>query len=742
MTDANHEFPEKLTVTAVHGDATSPLHLNDHPAPGAIEHTTQWPEPSSLLKAIVDGVTDAIFVKDRDGRFQLFNWAAATFIGRPVEEILGKKAENLFGRAAEEKIRELELQVMESGNASTAEETLTAEGTERTFLTTRSPYRDEQGHIIGLIAVSRDITDTKRVEQELHKSQLRWRFALDSSGDGIWDWDMKTDQVYYSRQWKAMLGHGKDEIGNAVTEWSDRVHPDDLPRCWEVINNHFQGHTPDFVIEHRMRAKDGSWRWILDRGKVVERAEDGAPQRTIGTHTDITERKTADVELYLERERLALAAEAIRLGIWEYNLDANTILCDRRWHEIFGVDPASPVDTIEMFNRCVHPEDVERVTRERKTALANRMKIHRIEFRIQTPAGETRWIVSAARLIEANERTPNRLVGIVMDVTESRLAEETLQRSYEALRQAEKLAKIGSWTLDLKTSRFVSSDMLNEMIGLGPGDPPLTPDRLRDLLPPEGYERVRSGIERCIATGIPYDVETEHRRTDGTSYFSHIRGKANRDASGKTVSVTGTVQDISEREEARARLAALADNLPNGAIYRLEHMGDGQFTLTYISAGIFSFIGIQATEIIADQRLFLNAIHEEDLPRYQEALESSFATRDVFDCQFRAKTSVGEVRWMHSRSAPRYQADGTTVWDGIMRDITEERRAAEILEQAKDAAEAAEHAKSDFLATMSHADEHGTRHDAAGPTDRSCAEAEKLSRQDQHRGEYADLHHQ
>ena len=137
-----------------------------------------------------------------------------------------------------------------------------------------------------------------------------------------------------------------------------------------------------------------------------------------------------------------------------------------------------------------------------------------------------------------------------MDVTDSRLAEETLQNSYAALRQAERLAKIGSWTLDLKTSSFASSDMLNKVNGLGPDDPPLTPDRLRDLLPPEGYEKVRSGIERCIADGTPYEVETEHRRINGTSYFAHIRGQANLDASGKTISVTGTVQDITERRQA------------------------------------------------------------------------------------------------------------------------------------------------------------------------------------------------
>jgi PAS domain S-box-containing protein len=536
------------------------LHQNaGSPRPPDDELVQHVADSSPLFRAIVDGATDAIFIKDCDGRFLLFNRAAAQFVERPGEGVLGKKASDLFGEEAGEKIRKLELEVIETGVASTVEETLNSAGTIHTFLTTRSAYRDEQGKIIGMIGIARDITEKKRVERELHQSQLRWRFALESTGDGIWDWDMKTGKVYYSRQWKAMLGYNKEEIGDTAAEWFDRLPPDDLALCQEAIGNHLQGKTGDFVIEHRMRAKDGSLRWILARGKVVERTEDGTPLRTIGTNTDITQRKTAEYELYLERERLALAAEALHLGVWEYNLDANTILCDARWYEIYGIDPTSDVVTIETFNARLHPDDVERVAQERLATLARRERVHRMEFRIRTPGGETRWILSAARLLEADERTPNRFVGIVMDVTESRLAEETLQNSYEALRQAEKLARIGSWTLDLKTSSFASSDMLNEMNGLGPGDPPLTSDRLRDLLPPKGFEKVRSGIERCIADGTPYDVETEHLRIDGTSYFARIRGQANLDASGKTISVTGTVQDITEERQAAAVLEQARD---------------------------------------------------------------------------------------------------------------------------------------------------------------------------------------
>ena len=535
------------------------IHRNaDSPRPHDDELAQSVTDSSPLFRAIVENSTDPIFINDCDGRILLFNRAATQFVGRPIEEVLGKTARDLFGEETGKKVRQLELQVIETGAPSMGEEMFERDGTIFTFQTTRSPYRDEQGKIIGLIGIARDITEKKRVESELHQSQLRWRFALESVGDGIWDWDMKTGRVYYSRQWKAMLGYAKEEIGDTAAEWFDRLPPDDLALCQEAIGNHLQGKTEDFVLEHRMLAKDGSLRWILARGKVVERAEDGTALRIIGTNTDITQRKTAEHELYLERERLGLAAEALHLGVWDYNFAANTILCDARWYEIYGVDPTEVV-TMETFNARLHPDDVERVAQERLKTLERREKIHRMEFRIITPAGETRRILSAARMLEADERTPNRFVGIVMDVTESRMAEETLKNSYEALRQAEKLAKVGNWTLDLKTSRLAISDMINEMNGVGPDDPPLTPERLSKLLPPEGLEKMLSGLERCVADGTPYDLETEHWRVDGTSYFARLRGRANLDASGKIVSVSGTLQDITEERQAAEVLEQARD---------------------------------------------------------------------------------------------------------------------------------------------------------------------------------------
>ncbi|MEI7538488.1 MAG: PAS domain S-box protein, partial [Comamonadaceae bacterium] len=139
-------------------------------------------------------------------------------------------------------------------------------------------------------AAMRDVTQRKAAEQALSESEFRWRFAVEGTGDGLWDWDVAQSTVLFSKRWKEMLGFSQAEIGNGLDEWSKRVHPDDLARVMVDVQAHLDGATADYVNEHRVSCKDGSWKWILDRGLVVNRDPAGTPLRMIGTHTDITER--------------------------------------------------------------------------------------------------------------------------------------------------------------------------------------------------------------------------------------------------------------------------------------------------------------------------------------------------------------------------------------------------------------------------------------------------------------------
>ncbi|MBK5965406.1 hypothetical protein CCR95_15240 [Thiocystis minor] len=139
-------------------------------------------------------------------------------------------------------------------------------------------------------------------KRQIQTNELRWRFALEGSGQGLWDWEIEdwdrdTDRVFYSPRWKSMLGYAEDQIGSTLAEWKSRVHPEDLATVGGALKRHIDGESPFYETEHRVRCQNGGYKWILDRGQVIEQTSQGMPRRMIGVHIDVTERKQAEIEL-------------------------------------------------------------------------------------------------------------------------------------------------------------------------------------------------------------------------------------------------------------------------------------------------------------------------------------------------------------------------------------------------------------------------------------------------------------
>ena len=131
--------------------------------------------------------------------------------------------------------------------------------------------------------------DIRSQEQRLRASELRWNFALDGSGLGVWDWNLATNEVFYSLRWKQLLGYTEGEIGNRYLEWEQRIHPEDQAVVVSDLQAYLDGKTPDYDSTHRLQAKDGGYRWVHMRGTVVERGDAAQPLRMIGTASDVTE---------------------------------------------------------------------------------------------------------------------------------------------------------------------------------------------------------------------------------------------------------------------------------------------------------------------------------------------------------------------------------------------------------------------------------------------------------------------
>jgi two-component system sensor histidine kinase/response regulator len=162
--------------------------------------------------------------------------------------------------------------------------------------------QDEIGELIG--GFNQLLETLSRRELALAESEFRWKFAIEGAGDGLWDWNLATGSAVFSPRWKEMLGFADNEIENNATEWTKRVHPDDMPDVMATIQAHLDGKTDSAVVENRMLCKDGSWGWVLGRGMVVSRDATGKPLRMIGTNTDITERKKVERELEQHRHHL------------------------------------------------------------------------------------------------------------------------------------------------------------------------------------------------------------------------------------------------------------------------------------------------------------------------------------------------------------------------------------------------------------------------------------------------------
>ncbi len=145
--------------------------------------------------------------------------------------------------------------------------------------------------------ITKHENESEKAGEELRESEERWKFAMDGAGDGMWDWNPQTDKAVFSKRWKEMLGYAENEFADTGAAWVEHLHPDDKDRMLTVVQESFASDRPLYVVEFRMRCKDGSWKWILGRGKLISRDGDGNPSRMIGTHTDITARKLAQDEI-------------------------------------------------------------------------------------------------------------------------------------------------------------------------------------------------------------------------------------------------------------------------------------------------------------------------------------------------------------------------------------------------------------------------------------------------------------
>ncbi len=185
-------------------------------------------------------------------------------------------------------------------------------------------------------ALREQYNQLKEKEEALQASEERWYFALEGSENGVWDWDIMSNEVFFSLRWCRLLGYGEHELKARLEEWFDRIHPDDLDQVKEKIKAHLDGQTPLYMAEYRILCKDLSYKWIADRGKVMRWSLEGIPLRMVGTHTDISESRRAKEALIYQKESFECLFNNTPDAIVQFDREEKIVKINAKFTEVFG----------------------------------------------------------------------------------------------------------------------------------------------------------------------------------------------------------------------------------------------------------------------------------------------------------------------------------------------------------------------------------------------------------------------
>ncbi len=286
-----------------------------------------------------------------------------------------------------------------------------------------------------------DIQERKQTEEALRKSEERWQLALKGNNDGIWDWNIQSHEVFFSPRWKEMLGYEEQETCEDLTQWKKRVHPDDLPGVMKVIREHLDQKIPFYITEHRVRCKDGSYKWILDRGQALW-DEGGNVIRMVGSYTDISDRKRAEVALKESEARYSSLTNDIldKSAVGIFILDANfhIVWINQALENFLGIQREVVIG--ENKRKLIQTqikylfEDAEGFTQKVLATYQNNQYIEHFECHIlPAETRQERWLEHISQPIKSGLYAGGRIEHYT-DITDRKRAEEELHRVNRALK--------------------------------------------------------------------------------------------------------------------------------------------------------------------------------------------------------------------------------------------------------------------------------------------------------------------
>jgi diguanylate cyclase (GGDEF)-like protein/PAS domain S-box-containing protein len=381
-------------------------------------------EDNASLLALLDALPMCISYIDTQLRYQFMNAAyldwfhleRSSIIGKTLAEVIGLEAFDLVYTHIEKAL---------SGQPVSYEALIPyTTCAEKHISAELIPAFSATGIVCGCYAVIQDISQRKMLEDEQRTKEKMWQFALESAGDGVWDWYPQTGLETLSKRLKEIYGLSEDDITDFSDDLDSRTHPEDLAQMRKDRQAHFDGITPIYINEHRVRCKDGHWKWILTRGTVIERDASGLPLRVVGTHTDISERKQAEAAVRQSEERLRMALSATHQGLYDLNVQTGEAIVTDEYTTMLGYEHANFHETNSAWRARLHPDDLSTTIEAYKNYIDGKAEEYRVEFRQRKKDGEWIWILSVGAIVEYDTNgLPLRMLGTHLDINEKKKAE-------------------------------------------------------------------------------------------------------------------------------------------------------------------------------------------------------------------------------------------------------------------------------------------------------------------------------
>jgi PAS domain S-box-containing protein len=242
--------------------------------------------------------------------------------------------------------------------------------------------------------LERQMVEIQRTHDLIRQSEQRWKLALEGVGDGVWDWNIETNEAEFSVNWKGMLGFENDEFENTFERWAEHLHPEDLPIAKQKLDDYLAGRAKSYRVEFRMRCKDGSWKWILSRGFVISRNRDLNPSRMIGTHTDISAQKEIEFKIQQGSDQLIDMLNLSPVAVRITDSNRRVLYANTAYRELIEIQ--GTLDNIDPWDYYTNKNDYREILDEIERGKQVRNKL----LQISVYDRGDKWVLASYARIE------------------------------------------------------------------------------------------------------------------------------------------------------------------------------------------------------------------------------------------------------------------------------------------------------------------------------------------------------